>query len=259
MSTWSVIVTTHQRPALLERALRSIRAQGNADVTTIVIADDRALDTLAAALRHLRAADVFIARSGTPGPARSRNLGLAVAASDYVLFLDDDDELAAGTIPALDAAIGGRRERVFYCDFWYRPDGPDRAADTGVAPMPVRIGDRDVQDLHIKNFIPNSCLAYPADTVRTRRFDPDLGLNEDWDFLLNVLHDHSLAYIPVYGPVIHQSPPEQTDRRGVRNEHLILEVMPLIYRKWPAPTPALQQARQALLATAGIAVPIEAL
>ena len=82
MSTWSVIITTHQRPALLERALRSIRAQCSADVTTIVIADDHAAETRAAALHHLGPVDVFIARGGAPGPARSRNLGLALAESD---------------------------------------------------------------------------------------------------------------------------------------------------------------------------------
>ena len=89
--TWSVIVTTHRRPALLERALRSLHSQDGVDVTTIVIADDHAADTRAAALRHLGPADVFIARGGAPGPALSRNLGIAVAASDYLLFLDDDD------------------------------------------------------------------------------------------------------------------------------------------------------------------------
>ena len=59
--------------------------------------------------------------------------------------------------------------------------------------------------------------------------------------------------------MIHQSPAEQGDRRGVQNEHLILEIMPAIYRKWPAPTPTLRAARQALFATCGVTLPLDAL
>ena len=84
-----------------------------------------------------------------------------------------------------------------------------------------------------------------------------LGLNEDWDFLLNVLRDSALAYVPIHGPVIHQSPSEQADRRGVQNEGLILDVMPRIYRKWPAPTDALRASRQALFATSGMMLPLD--
>jgi glycosyltransferase involved in cell wall biosynthesis len=257
MPKHSVIITTHARPALLQRALQSVRRQNFAELAVIVVADERSRETRDAALGHLGPTDLFIARGGVPGPAASRNLGLAVASSDYVLFLDDDDELSADMIPAMDAAIGGAKDDVFYCDFWYVPDGPDRAVETGIAPTPVRIGDRDVQELYVKNFIPNSCLIYPAATVRTKRFDEALGLNEDWDFLLNVLRDSALAYVPIHGPVIHQSPSEQADRRGVQNEGLILDVMPRIYRKWPAPTDALRASRQALFATSGMMLPLD--
>ncbi len=125
MPKYSVIITTHARPALLQRALRSVRRQNFAELAVIVVADERSRETRDAALGHLGPTDLFIARGGVPGPAASRNLGLAVASSDYVLFLDDDDELSADMIAVMDAAIGGAKDHVFYCDFWYVPDGPD--------------------------------------------------------------------------------------------------------------------------------------
>jgi hypothetical protein len=52
---------------------------------------------------YLSGDDLFIAGGGARGPARSRNLGLAAAESDYVLFLDDD-EWPPGFLAALNAA-----------------------------------------------------------------------------------------------------------------------------------------------------------
>ncbi len=259
MTKYTVIVTSHCRPALLGRALRSIRRQTVPDLSTIVVSDDRTPETASAAMKYLADDDLFIARGGPPGPARSRNIGLAMAVSDYVLFLDDDDELADDYLAIMDAAIQTKSDRIFFCDFWFLQDGEDRAAETGAAPAPIQIGHRDVRDLHIKNFIPNSCLIYPAAAVRTKRFDETLGLNEDWDFLLNAIKDTPLAYVPANGPIIHQSVTQQNDRRGVQNEHLIFDVMPRIYRKWPAPDDTLRAARQALFASVGVALPLETL
>ena len=260
---FSIIVATHLRSTLLERALQSLRAQTFADFEVVVVADALDAGTAAVAAQWLRERDLFVKRSGAPGPADSRNLALRLASGEWLMFLDDDDTFAPHhletahrriTQPASDAE---RAARLLFSDFEVVTENREQALPAPLSRTPVPLQANDVAGLHVKNFIPNSCLIYPVATVRTKRFDEALGLNEDWDFLLNVLRDSTLAYVPIHGPVIHQSPSEQADRRGVQNEGLILDVMPRIYRKWPAPTDALRASRQALFATSGIMLSLD--
>src|SRR5438270_13713059 len=91
---FSVIVTTHQRPALLERALESLKTQTFRDFETVVVSDEPSEATHAVAGRLLNERDVYLRRRGTPGPGPSRNAGLRHASGAYVFFLDDDDSFA---------------------------------------------------------------------------------------------------------------------------------------------------------------------
>jgi hypothetical protein len=114
--------------------------------------------------------------------------------------------------------------------------------------------------IYVQNFIPNSCLLYPAAVVRNKAFDEALALNEDWDFLLNAVeseggHKHPLVHVSVVGPIIHKTDRARADRRGAVNDHLLPDNMLAIYRKWPAPTNPLKAARQALFASVGIKLP----
>jgi glycosyltransferase involved in cell wall biosynthesis len=250
MPAYSVIIASHGRPALLARAIRSIRQSGSGEVTVIVVSDDQSAETCEAARACLSGDDLFIARGGAPGPARSRNLGLTVAESGYVLFLDDDDEWPPGFLAALNAADPAPPGSVRFCDFSVAMNGDP------TPPVPVAIGHRDPDQVHVMNFIPNSCLVYPIDLARTLRFDESLILNEDWDFLLAAMQARRLAYVPVQGPVIYKGKVGRGDRRGATNDHLLGQVLLRIYQKWPAPTEALRTARQALFAGVGVSLPI---
>jgi glycosyltransferase involved in cell wall biosynthesis len=254
MSTYSVIIATHGRPALLTRAIRSIRQPDSGEVTVIVVSDDRSAETCDAARACLSHNDLFIARGGAQGPARSRNLGLAVAESDYILFLDDDDEWPSGFLAALSATGPAPSGSVRFCDFSVAMDADPRTLST--PPVPVAIGLRDAHQVHVMNFIPNSCLIYPIDLVRNLRFDESLILNEDWDFLLAALQGHRLVHVPVQGPIIHSTERNRGDRRGAANDHLLGQVLIRLYQKWPAPTESLRIARQALFAGVGVSLPI---
>jgi hypothetical protein len=168
------------------------------------------------------------------------------------MFLDDDDEHCPGFLREADAAARMGDAGLLFCDFAVVGDAEDRCAGTAAACAPVMLRDRDPQDVHLRNFIPNSALVFPADAVRGRMFDETLILNEDWDFLLNAMQDHELRYFPMFGPMIHKTDRSKGDRRGAVNDHLLPDNLRTIYRKWPAPTAALRAARQLLFADAGL-------
>ena len=87
----SVVVPTHDRPALLARTLAAVAAQDYAgDVECIVVHDGEPATPISHAgagrvrLRHIR-------NARTPGLPGARNTGILAAEGELVAFCDDDD------------------------------------------------------------------------------------------------------------------------------------------------------------------------
>jgi len=78
----TAVITTHVRPLHVFDALASVRAEVQQGVEIIVVDDggDFAGDD-----------DLRVVRGGSVGVAVARNLGLAAACGEFVIFLDDDD------------------------------------------------------------------------------------------------------------------------------------------------------------------------
>ena len=90
----SIIVPVFDGETLLPRAVECARAQAIDDVEIIVV-DDGSRDRSADVARSLA---VKVIRQGNAGPAAARNRGLRASSSDYVAFLDVDDEWATGAV-----------------------------------------------------------------------------------------------------------------------------------------------------------------
>ena len=94
---FSVVITTRNRPALLRRALASVRQQACEDFEVVVVDDGSAPGfaaehaALALELGDRGAFHRLAPSPGGLGPSLARNHGAAAAAA-YIAFLDDDDE-----------------------------------------------------------------------------------------------------------------------------------------------------------------------
>lgn len=91
-----IIPTRGGRPALLERALRSVIGNGYAgNVTPVVVADGvEDYGDVASGVQGVR----IIPNDRTPGLAGARNTGLLAGDSEFVAFCDDDDEWVPGKL-----------------------------------------------------------------------------------------------------------------------------------------------------------------
>jgi glycosyltransferase involved in cell wall biosynthesis len=91
--TFSVVIPTHNRAGLIQRALQSVAAQTTTDCE-IVVVDDGSADATPTVLESLRS-PIFrmIRNERSLGVAAARNRGAAVATGELITFLDDDDEL----------------------------------------------------------------------------------------------------------------------------------------------------------------------
>lgn len=95
----TVVVPTRDRPHDLARLLRTLAAQRTRHAFEVVVVDDGseppvAIDGLG------EAADLRVLRRNGDGPAAARNAGAATARGRYIVFTDDDTEVAPSWLEA---------------------------------------------------------------------------------------------------------------------------------------------------------------
>jgi glycosyltransferase involved in cell wall biosynthesis len=100
----TIVIPTHDRPRLLERAVASALAQTVADIQVVVV-DDGSAEPVELGLQDPRL--LVIRNHRALGASAARNAGLRAAAGRWVTFTDDDDELLPDMVQAsLEAAEG---------------------------------------------------------------------------------------------------------------------------------------------------------
>jgi succinoglycan biosynthesis protein ExoM len=160
MADVAIIVPTLRRPDSLERALRSLFAQGGVGdrVSEIVVVDNDPAASAREGVEALRAFapwPLIYVHAPRPGVATARNAGLAATRAPLIAFLDDDEAASAGWLGALlkaqeatgaDAVFGPIAGRVPEAKTWLKPylerffsrDGPER---TGLIERPHGCGN----------------------------------------------------------------------------------------------------------------------
>jgi glycosyltransferase involved in cell wall biosynthesis len=90
----SVVLPTHNRPALLSEAVHSVRAQTLQDWELIVV-DDGSQPSVDVGRWPIEPQRLRLLRNSTPvGGAASKSLGTMHARGDFIAYLDDDDLFA---------------------------------------------------------------------------------------------------------------------------------------------------------------------
>lgn len=102
---FSIIIPTHNRPIQLERAVQSVISQ-LAPGSELIVVDDGSSECYSEVLSRIRhLLSHYIVCSNSAGVAAARNVGMAAASNDWIVFLDDDDEFSVDYLKQLEAAI----------------------------------------------------------------------------------------------------------------------------------------------------------
>ena len=255
---FTIIIAAHGRPWLLGRTLKSLLDQTCQDFFVIVVADEALSPPPYEELKGLAGRYLYILRSGVPGPAESRNLGLELTKTDYVVFLDDDDTFEPNHLAALAEQIDPARPQIAYCSFKLVDEDREAIPPKILKVSAAYIGSVNPSSHLIRGIIPNSCLVFSTSITKNIRFDSSLVIYEDWDFLLEAMKIAELTYINVNSVLIHKSWGETmaNQRRGSSHNDRLVEQTLLIYRKHPAPE-EIRKARQNFFLDAGLTLPLE--
>jgi glycosyltransferase involved in cell wall biosynthesis len=100
----TIVIPTHDRPRLLERAVASALAQTVEDIQVVVV-DDGSAEPVELGLQDPRL--LVIRNHRALGASAARNAGLRTAAGRWVTFTADDDELLPDMVQASLAAAEG--------------------------------------------------------------------------------------------------------------------------------------------------------
>lgn len=125
MTAVSIIIPTYNRERFLGQAIDSALSQG--EEMEVIVVDDGSTDGTAALLQKY-GERICVLNQSNKGPSAARNLGAEQAQGEYLFFLDSDDLLEPGAVPALLAeARRVGRERV--------PFGRTRTIDEAGKPV----------------------------------------------------------------------------------------------------------------------------
>lgn len=102
----TVVIATHNRPALLRDAIASIEAQSFHEWDIVVVDDGSQPPVDLGNLGEALSGRIRLFRHEVPnGPSGARNTGMQAATGELVTFLDDDDLLKPEALKRIDSAF----------------------------------------------------------------------------------------------------------------------------------------------------------
>ncbi len=184
----SILIPTRDRAALLQQTLDSIRAQTYPDWEALVI-DDHSKDETPAQMQAASSSDPRIRylnltdKSGAPA---ARNLGIAEARGELVIFLDSDDLLAPHCLQQRIDVISDQRNldfAVFPCQLFRKTPGD-------VALLWNRKTDENDLDRFLKMDVAwqtTSPIWRKASLAKIGPWDETVLSGQDWEFHIRAL------------------------------------------------------------------------
>jgi glycosyltransferase involved in cell wall biosynthesis len=188
--TISVVIPAYEAAGTIVEAVGSALSQ-DPPPHQVIVADDGSADALEQALTPFRQDQVRLLRLSHAGVSATRNAACREAAGEFVLFLDADDLLLPGKLAAL-GRLGRERPGldVLATDLWFELDGRRSGRFGEANAFPAEEAQR-------RTILERCFVAQPA--IRRSRllalggFDGSLRTGEDWDCLLRLVLDGSVA------------------------------------------------------------------
>ena len=178
----SIIITTHNRPGLLPRAVRSAQASGTN--LEIVVVDDASSDETAEVCKKLSGIN-YVRVEANQGVAGARNIGLVASHGEYLSFLDDDDTRLPDSIDAQIEALGREPQAglIYGRAIYGTPEGLP-----GKRSYPAECPAGDVfWKLLSRNFIPcGSAVFRRSCLTRVGLLDDVSSGLDDWDLWVRI-------------------------------------------------------------------------
>lgn len=201
----SIIITTYKRPVeMVLRAVESVRNQTYKDIEIIVVDDSPAdFEERQAVKEAIEKIEderiIYLANEKNVGACASRNRGISIAKGEFIMYVDDDDELVETCVEKRVAKFAQSDAGLVYSDCYLLDEESGTMKNSNQDKHSGFVFDK----LILKNFI----LAFP--TIRKECFEKCGGFDEsmpaaqDYEMWLRIAKDYKVDYVPEPLSVIH--------------------------------------------------------
>lgn len=251
--TFSVIVTTFNRPDLLEDALASLEHQTFRDFE-IILVNDRGMP-VEALLAPLSVPVSYLRKGRNQGLSAARNSALRLARGRYVTYLDDDDLYRPHHLAQLAHALRLTPDAVVYTGVEYVIERLEDGKRHEIERLqPYRHERFDSQRLFVQNYIPVNTFAHPRVVLASiGGFDESLTAFEDWDLLLHLAKRLPFYHVPEVSAEVHMRQSGTTDHMLGREQKNFGTLYQRLYQRHGSlGDPQVAAEQDAMLARLGI-------
>jgi glycosyltransferase involved in cell wall biosynthesis len=188
----SVVLTTYNRCQLLPRAINSV-LNGTYENFEILVMDDASSDATPDAVSQFRDPRVrYLRMPENGGVLRLRNRGFDAARGDYVVILDDDDELLPEALAVVvEEFAGTARENVGV--LWFDCRDAESGQKSGTMPIPA--GTIDFDEYVCGRIQGDFWIVFSKAALHGNRFNEKLKAHESllW---LRIHRHHKARHVP---------------------------------------------------------------
>lgn len=216
----SVVTRTMGRPTL-PRTLASVAAQSHRPVEIVLV--DAAAGGIA--MKAHGGLPVRVVGGGPYSRPRAANAGLQATRGAWILFLDEDDEIAPGHLANLLAAATVSGLPAAYSQTQLvDANGPGRIFGGGPFNRPALLQS---------NYLAIHAVLFHRSLLATARFDESLATFEDWDFWLQLSRHTGFAFTGSPTAIYHAADGASGAGSGANlDREAVLAQREVLMRKW---------------------------
>lgn len=183
--TFTVIIPTYNRGAVICKAINSVLNQTYQNFELIIVDDGSCDNTqdVVAGIEDLRVRYIF---QNNGGGSNARNTGIDAADGEYVAFLDSDDLFQPLHLENALPVLESDKNICIYSQIIVdRGDGI-----TYLKPPRALRSNENISDylLRDRGFVPTSTVIVPKKLARAIRYDEELTYGQDTDFAIRLFH-----------------------------------------------------------------------
>jgi len=247
---FSVVLTTYQRPALLQNALASVLAQSCQDFEILLVNDggpmvESTLDWVG------RDARVTYLRQPNRGPSAARNAALKLARGRYIVYLDDDDLMRPKHLETLKEQLQLTPDAVVYTTAEYVTESLEGGLRIERKRfIPYAHDEFDKLRLQVCNYIPINTFCHARALLdHVGLFDESLHALEDWDLLIRLSRVVPFVHIQRNTVEVRQRLEDRSGHQTGRQFDNLHDLFRKIYARYDdLGEPAVRVGRAAILA-----------
>ena len=203
----SIIITTHNRPHSLRRAIASAFAAGRH--VEVIVVDDASTDETAKLCASIEGIE-YVRVERNQGVAGARNIGLLASRGEFISFLDDDDLRLPNSLDQQIEALS-KSPAAMLC---YAQAIPQNQTGEPGPPFPAACPQGDVfWELLERNFIPCGSVVFRRECVtRVGLLDDRISRIDDWDLWLRITE--LFPVVSLEAPVLIWRQPTRASSQG---------------------------------------------